>query len=136
VRDRNNEPFVVAGSALGRLTVWSVATGERKDEKEKRADSRPITQLAFSKEQHLLAAADDQGTITLWQTDSWDMWRLSPKDKPQLVGLLGFGRNGSVLVSAAGVDKLTLWDLDVVSLGKKVCDILRVRHGSICKGAP
>jgi WD40 repeat protein len=131
VTNRRGHAFVAAGGELGQINVWSADNG--KALRSVRVDSRAVQQFAFSATQHLLAAADDRGNITLLQTDSWDRVPLSTGSEPaQPIGLLGFAGDEGVLVS--GAHELTLWEVDLHSLHAKVCSILGVRQGDANPG--
>lgn len=123
-RDRTGKSLVLAGGEQGQINVWDVESGELRHEL--RADSNPIDLIASDSGKQLVAAADNRGKITLWDTWDRDRWKsesITERNEPmQKIGFLSFLARGSLLVS--GADELTLWDLDVTSLRRKVCDIL------------
>lgn len=123
-KDRTGKSLVLAGGEQGQINVWDVESGKLRHEL--RADSNPIYYIASDSRKQLVAAVDSRGKITLWDTwdrDRWQSESITESNEPmQKVGFLSFLAGGSLLVS--GADELTVWDLDVTSLRRKVCDIL------------
>jgi hypothetical protein len=122
--------ILLAGGEYGTIDRWDVVSGSALGAL--RADSRAIYQLAFSRESGLVAAADSQNVVRLWDTLGWTVLQLTPDDdRIEAPGWLEFGGGGSWLVHGAGT--LQLWDLDVGSMKRRVCALLRVpgvHHGA------
>ena len=120
--DGDGNALIVAGAARGQINIWTLAAGTlTRLEKYVRTDSRQVEQLAFWPEKGLLAAADREGAITLWDTAAWQRVRLtSPVEESGQVGFLAFGQG--MVVAAAKT--LNVWDLDVSSLERKICEVL------------
>jgi WD40 repeat protein len=127
--DAAGHPLVVSGGEYGQIDLWDARTGKALPTL--RADSRPVLQIAFQPEASLLAAADDHGVVRLWSTVQWQPVQLTPRSDPaEIPGFLAFGPTGDWL--AVGTDTLTVWDLNVASLRRKACAILRDpgQHGA------
>jgi WD40 repeat protein len=119
--DQRGRPLLLAGGEYGAIDRWDIGSGRLLGTL--RADSRPISQIAFSRSESLVAAADSQNVVRLWDTARWIPLQLTQTDRVQSPGFLAFGGNGAWL--ASGADRLQLWDLDVGSLQRKVCALLR-----------
>jgi WD40 repeat protein len=90
--------------------------------------------IAFSPTGALVAAADAQNVVRLWDTSSWIPLQLTPPtDRFERPGFLAFGGDGAWLATGAGA--LQSWDLDTHSLLRKLCALLREpgQHGADSK---
>ena len=94
-------------------------------------DTWSVYQIAFSRTQGLVAVADMRNVLRLWDVGSWSPVELSASGQGvQAPGVLLFGHQGSWLLS--GADRVQLWDVDLASLTRKACGLLREpgQHGA------
>jgi WD40 repeat protein len=138
--DRDGNVLLLVGEQYGGIDLLDVRSGRWLPQL--RGDSRSILQLAFSRHTSLVAAADSDNVVRLWDTARWTRASLDASgpikpleltlstDSDQGPGFLAFGGEGTWLASGAG--KLRLWDLDVDSLVRDVCARLREpgQHGA------
>jgi WD40 repeat protein len=129
--DARGNVLLLAGGDSGAIDRWDAASGRLLGTL--RADSWPIYHIAVSRSGSLVAAADSQNVVRLWDTTSWTPMQLTPPaDRSEVPGFLAFGGNDNWLASGAGT--LQLWDLDidVDSLRRKACRLLREpgQHGA------
>jgi hypothetical protein len=127
--DRQGHPLVLAGGESGAIDQWDVGSGRMLPTL--RADSWPIYLMDFSAAASLLAAADMQNVVRVWDTSSWIPLQLTPpSDRFERPGFLGFVGDGAWL--ASGASTLQVWDLGVGSLQRKLCALLRApgQHGA------
>jgi WD40 repeat protein len=127
--DERGHLLLLAGGENGAIDRWDADSGDMLTTL--RADSRSIYQIAYSTRTSLVAAADSQNVVRVWDTSNWIPIQLTPPgDRVEGPGFLAFGGNGAWL--ASGADTLQLWDLDVDSLRRKVCAVLREpgQHGA------
>lgn len=127
--DARGHSLLLAGGDSGAIDRWDVASGRELGTL--RADSRPVQQIAFSAAASAVAAADSQNVVRLWDTDSWSAIQLTPPtDRVDVPGYIAFGGDGGWLVS--GASTLQLWDVDIQSLRRKVCALMREpgQHGA------
>lgn len=118
----SGKQIVAVGTSQGHVAIWEAETGKLLQQLQ--ADSTDaVYRLAAAPAQQLIAAVDVRGKITLWNMHSAERLVLTNRlARLQKAELLGFILGGNVLVSADSV--LTLWDLDISSLHKKVCEII------------
>lgn len=94
-------------------------------------DTWPIFQMAFSRTQGLVAAADQRNAVRVWDVNNWSPMELSATGPgTQRPGVLLFDKQGRWLLS--GAERLRLWDVDSISLTRKACSLLRQpgQHGA------
>jgi WD40 repeat protein len=119
--DENGRSMLLVGGRFGTIRRWVPDT---KDAKELRVDTHGVSFIAFSRDESLVAAASSQGVVRLWDKSRWHSFELTPPaDDPAPPGFLSFAGNGARLVSSA--DKVDFWDLDLASLQRKICTLLR-----------
>lgn len=118
----SGQQIVAVGTSQGHIAIWEAETGKLLQQLQ--ADSTDaVYRLASAPAQQLIAAVDVRGKITLWDRHSEKKLVLTNRlARLQKTELLGFGLGGNMLVSAN--NELTLWDLDISSLHKKVCGII------------
>jgi WD40 repeat protein len=120
--DEEGHSILLVGGRFGAVDLWVLDTGNAP--RELRVDTRGTSFVAFSREEWLVAVASSQGVVRLWDTSRWPPFELTPPvDDPAPPGFLAFTGNGARLISSA--DKTDFWDLDPVSLQRKVCALLR-----------
>ncbi|MDH5540504.1 MAG: hypothetical protein OEY03_13975, partial [Rhizobacter sp.] len=106
--DEHGQALLLAGGESGAIDRWDVGSGRRLDTL--RAGSWPVHLIAFSPTGALVAAADYQNVVRLWDTSSWIPLQLTPPtDRFERPGFLAFGGDGTWLATGAGA--LQLWDL-------------------------
>ncbi|MGY4310295.1 WD40 repeat protein [Bradyrhizobium sp. USDA 4369] len=119
--DKKGIPMLLVGGRFGTIYRWVLNT---KEATEMRVDTHGVSFIAFSHDESLVAAADSQGVVRLWDTSRWLPFELTPNtDDPAAPGFLAFSMTGARLISSA--DKLDFWDLDPAQLQRKVCSLLR-----------
>jgi WD40 repeat protein len=121
---------LLAGGDFGQIDVWDV--GRRESRQPQRLDSRNVWLLAYSPHASLVAAADSGHVVRLWRTDpaSLEPVQVSASTEATAVpGMLIFGRDGDWLASGAWTANhggmVHVWDLDVASLSRKACALVR-----------
>ena len=119
--DQKGRSMLLIGGRTGTIDLWDLQT---KQSTELRVDTHGVSFIAFSRRESMVATADSQGIVRVWDTSAWPPLRLtSPADDPAVPGFLAFAGDGARLVSSA--DKVDFWDLDPASLQRKVCALLR-----------
>ncbi len=127
--DEKGHLLLLAGGLFGTINRWDVSTESKLESL--RTDAHEVSFIAFSRGGSLVAAADSQGVVRIWDTSTWVPFQLTPPtDTPAKPGFLAFAGNGTSL--AASADKADLWDLDLSSLQRKICALLREpgQHGA------
>jgi WD40 repeat protein len=106
----NNKTLAVAGfwDYESKIGLFRVATGKEFSQLD--AKKGKVTALAFSPDQRTLAAANDDNTITLWDTptDKINVDLIAHKSK---VMALAFAADGATLVSAGEDQTARVWDV-------------------------
>lgn len=133
---RHGAPLVLAGGENGEVDVWSVDTGQPKTPYW--LATTHVWLLAHEPLTDMLAASDSRHVLRLWDTRApgFDAVVLSSSaESYDLPGWLAFGTQGRWLVSAArrgSQGEVHLWDLDVSSLRRKACAMVRKpgEHGA------
>ncbi|BBZ46475.1 nSTAND1 domain-containing NTPase [Mycobacterium parmense] len=98
---------VVSGSADGKIRLWNTTSDAVGI-----LDSRlPITAIAVSPDDHLLASAAIDGQVTLWELPSGRPRPLENKDHA-IVFDVAFSPRGDRLASGGVTGSVRLWDLD------------------------
>jgi WD40 repeat protein/tRNA A-37 threonylcarbamoyl transferase component Bud32 len=92
------------------MRLWDLESGRQIDSREAPAATFGNSQLAFSSDGRLLAAACDDGTVRVWRGDSWETaWTL--RGHTASVHQVAFTPDGSRLASASMDKTIRLWDV-------------------------
>ncbi len=101
------------GNGKGEIAVLNLApSGERRALARFAANAQPVTALAFSPGDQVLAAGGADGAVRLWREagDGWIQRSALSGHKAALAGL-AFTPNGKLLISADGAGSVRLWDV-------------------------
>jgi WD40 repeat protein len=119
--DPNGRSTLLIGGRFGTISRWDLGPDQAE---EWRVDTHGASFIASSRDEAVVAIASSQGVVRLWDMRRAPPFELTPQtDDPGAPGLLEFVANGARLVSS--VDKVNVWDLDPVSLQRKMCALLR-----------
>ena len=73
--------------------------------------SNPKLSVAFSPDGRILAAGCENGTVMLWDTESWSVIRML-EGHSSSVSSVAFSPDGRTLASGSGDNTIKLWDVD------------------------
>ena len=101
---------ILASSLLAfsaEVILWDIAKGKRKTSLR---EKKVITCLAYNPDGKLLATADEDGTIKLWDTAT-DKVKITLAGHRGWVGCIQFDPDGKTLASASRDGTVRLWDV-------------------------
>ena len=115
--------FVAAGNAAGYIQIWEVASSR---EVAVVATPVEVSALAFAPSGQLVAAADRNGTVTVWNLAALlvPVQISDARDRPRLLGAAATARGARWAIATADGNEIVAFDLD----GKRV-DSLAVPEG-------
>ncbi|HEY7424599.1 MAG TPA: sigma factor-like helix-turn-helix DNA-binding protein, partial [Gemmataceae bacterium] len=112
----------IASSGNGAVQLWEATTG--KLIRRLTGQKELVYSLAFSPDGKLLAGGDELGTVSLWDTSTWQVrHRLSEQIRPRRtnrVYALAFSSDGETLAAGGTHHTLHLWE---VSTGRKLHEV-------------
>jgi WD40 repeat protein/tetratricopeptide (TPR) repeat protein len=103
----NGQPLLASSSQDGVILLWNAATGERLARF--RADTGPVSALAFSPDGRFLISGGEKGTITVWDARIGEE-RATYRGHTSAISGLAINSEGTRLVSG-DMQTVKLWDL-------------------------
>ena len=100
--------FLASHGSGPEITLWDLAAQPKSRSLSSPFDA-PMTGLAFSPVGTTLAGADEDGTVSLWDTDTGEQTVLTAHI--DLIKRLNFSPNGTMLASEGMDARLVVWDL-------------------------
>jgi small GTP-binding protein len=98
------------------IQIWDVKAGRQTTIIE--GHTERVTCTSFSFDGRLLASSSDDGTISIWRSDTWERVAILEEQISNVVdGYLTFHPKSPVLATLGNTDKvICLWDLDFASI--------------------
>lgn len=103
--------YLASGGTDGRVRVWDLTSGRLVLRAEGGEDELPITDVAFSPDGQLLAAALDKGGVPLWSVPRWRPAGDIPMD--HWTANVEFSPDGAMLATV-GFPGLERWDVETL----------------------
>jgi len=129
VASTEGEDTLVFGSKDGRLRWVDLRTGEQVRGEE--VSGEAVISMACNKDQGLIAVALQGGKVEIYRESDWKTLRTITHDEN--VSLLGFGRNGQILVTGGGDRSVKVWEIaSGLSIGQELMHERKIINLDVC----